>query len=227
MERLPPSSRSCYCAYPPTATGEPPMPSAHLRQGIQERPATCTNSASVTLERSTTPLLPSAGSKARSDTSPHRDTLPWIATPASFPSISSSVSARRSPLTNARPRGWSQVARREEPLLPYALGHPSGKDIPPMGLDHALQGILDPGCSLFGVSAEEQGSCLETPGHGRVQEAQVPQRHPTSIEIHDGLPKVFGIPEEGRYRHVATRTPRREPRSDHQPHAAPGPDEVP
>ena len=79
------------------------MPSAHLRRGIQERPATCTNSASVTLERSTTPVLPSAGSKARSDTSPHRDTLPWIATPASFLSISSSVSARRSPRTNARP----------------------------------------------------------------------------------------------------------------------------
>lgn len=47
--------------------------------GIQERPAICTNSASVTLERSTTPLLPSEASKAKSDTSPHRATLPWIA----------------------------------------------------------------------------------------------------------------------------------------------------
>jgi hypothetical protein len=121
------------------------------------------------------------------------------------------------------------VARREEPLLPEALSLLSGKDIPPIGLDHALQGTLDQGGPLFGVSSEEHGPYLETSclGHGRVQEAKVPQRHPASVEIHDGLPEVPRIPEEGRYRHVFTRTPRREPRSHHQPHAASGPDEVP
>ena len=72
-----------------------------------------------------------------------------------------------------------------------------------MGLDHTLQGTLDPGCPLFGVSPEEHRSYLETPGpgHGRVQKAEVPQRHTTSIKVHDGLPKIPRISEESRYRH--------------------------
>jgi hypothetical protein len=44
-----------------------------------------------------------AGSKARRDTSPHRDIVPWIATPLSFLSISTSVWVKRSPRTSARP----------------------------------------------------------------------------------------------------------------------------
>src|SRR5215208_3871572 len=61
-----------------------------------------------------------------------------------------------------------------------------------MGLDHTLQSTLDPGCPLFGVSPEEHRSYLETPGpgHGRVQKAEVPQRHTTSIKVHDSLPKI-------------------------------------
>jgi hypothetical protein len=49
---------------------------SYLRGGIQERLDTSSNSMSATPERSTTPVLPSAGSKANSDTSPHRDTVP-------------------------------------------------------------------------------------------------------------------------------------------------------
>jgi hypothetical protein len=83
--------------------------------------------------------------------------------------------------------------------------------------------------ALFGVGTEENWSDFETsgPSHGRVQEAKVPQRHPASIEIHYGLPEVPRIPEESSYRHVATRTSRREPRSHYEAHAASGPDEVP
>ena len=96
-----------------------------------------------------------------------------------------------------------------------------------MGLDHTLQGPRPRVLSLW-VGTEENRSYLETPGpgHGRVQEAQVPQRHPTSIKIYDGLPEVLRIPEEGRYRHVATRTSRREPCLNYEAHAASGPDEV-
>src|SRR5215204_7456226 len=114
-------------------------------------------------------------------------------------------------------------------MFPDALSLLLGKDIPPMSLDHTLQDPFDPGCSLFGVGTEEHVSYLETPGpgHGRVQEAQVPQRHPTSIKIYDSLPEVHRIPEEGRYRHVATRTSRREPCLNYEAHAASGPDEVP
>ena len=57
---------------------------AHFLRGIQVRPANRTNSASVTPERSTTPVLPSAGSKAKSATSPHRETLPCKAAPTNF-----------------------------------------------------------------------------------------------------------------------------------------------
>jgi hypothetical protein len=98
-----------------------------------------------------------------------------------------------------------------------------------MGFDRTMQGGLEPGCSLLGVSAEEHCSYLEAsgPGHGRVQETQVPQRHPTSIEIHDSLPEVLCIPEQSRYGHVASRTPGREPRSHYEAHAASGPDKVP
>jgi hypothetical protein len=98
-----------------------------------------------------------------------------------------------------------------------------------MGLDRALQGGLDPGCPLFGVGTEEDGPYLETPGpgHGRVQESQVPQRHPTPIKLHDRRTEVPRVPEEGRYRHVATRTSRREPHPYYQVHAASGSHEVP
>jgi hypothetical protein len=68
----------------------------------------------------------------------------------------------------------------------------------PMSLDSTPQGRLDPGRSLLGVSAEEHVPYLKAPGpsHGGVQEAQVPQRHPTSAEIQDGPPKVRCVPEE-------------------------------
>lgn len=82
-----------------------------------------------------------------------------------------------------------------------------------MGFDDTLQCRLNPGCPPFRVSTEEHGSYLEAsgPGHGSVQKAQVPQRHPTSIQIHDRLPKIPRIPEECSYRHVTTRMPCREP----------------
>jgi hypothetical protein len=58
---------------------------------------------SVAADRSTSPALPLAGSKARSATSPIRATVPWIATPTSSRSSSASVGPRRAPRMNARP----------------------------------------------------------------------------------------------------------------------------
>src|SRR5687767_8721842 len=58
---------------------------------------------SVVADRSTSPALPLAGSKARSATSPIRATVLWIATPTSSRSSSASVGPRRAPRMNARP----------------------------------------------------------------------------------------------------------------------------
>lgn len=71
------------------------MGPSYLRSGIQDRLANRTNLTPVAADRSTRPALPLAGSKARSDTSPHRAAVPWIATPASLRLSSTSVGAKR------------------------------------------------------------------------------------------------------------------------------------
>ena len=145
--------------------------------GIQERPAICTNSASVTLERSTTPLLPSEASKAKSDTSPHRATLPWIATLTSF--LSSSVAFGLSvrfermpgPASESDPRnspGRISVPRRAEP--PHVKAYPPDWTRP-HSVGRARPRLLSPS-----GKRRRARTLHQTPGlsHGSVQETQVP-----------------------------------------------------
>src|SRR5947209_7862325 len=109
-----------------------------------------------------------------------------------------------------RRRDRPQEARWEESLIPDALSLLTQKGFPSIGLDCTLQSRLDPSGSVFGVSAEEHVPYLEVPGpsHGGVQEAQVPQWYPVSVETQDGIPKIRCVPEECRHRHVFCRPPR-------------------
>ena len=179
------------------------------------------------------PALPLAGSNARSDTSHVRDTVPWIATPASLRSRSSSASWRGQAraLEESAPgsRDRPHRLRREEPPLPDTVGLLMGDAASPMGFARPLKSRLDPGCPLLWVSTDKHVPFLEASGasHGGVQEAQMPQRHPASVEIKDGIAKVPRVSEDHSDGHVLSCAPRREPGPHKEPHGAPGSHEVP
>src|SRR5215218_8356728 len=143
---------------------------------------------SVAADRSTMPALPLAGSKARSATSPIRDTVPWIATPASLRSSFSSVGGRRAPEESAPgSRRRPQWGHWEEPPLPDAVGLFTGNNASPMVFARPLKSRLYPGCPLLRVCAEKHVPFLKTSGasHGGVLEAQMPEWHPASVEVQD------------------------------------------
>src|SRR5215213_1728507 len=101
--------------------------------------------------------------------------------------------------------------RREEPSLPDAVGLLMGNDPSPMGFAHPLKSRLDPGCPLLWVSTDKHVPFLEASGasHGGVQEAQMPERHPASVEVKDGISKVPRISEDRSDGHVLSCAPRR------------------
>src|SRR5215212_8383862 len=55
----------------------------------------------------------------------------------------------------------------------------------------------------------------------------MPERHPASVEVKDGIPKVPRVSEDRSDGHVLSRAPRREPGPHKEPHSAPGSHKVP
>src|SRR5215217_4010665 len=55
----------------------------------------------------------------------------------------------------------------------------------------------------------------------------MPERHPASVEVKDGIPKVPRVSEDRSDRHVLSRAPRRKPGPHKEPHSAPGSHKVP
>src|SRR5215208_1369020 len=180
---------------------------------------------SVVADRSTSPALPLAGSKARSATSPIRATVPCIATPTSSRSSSASVGPRRaSDERAAGHRGRSQGESREEPLFPDVAGLHARNDASPMRFARPIKSRLDPGRPLLWVRTEEHVPFLETTGtgHGGIQEAKVPERRTAPVEVHDSRREILHVPKNNPHGHVPAHRPRREPRPQKEPHAASG-----
>src|SRR5215213_8079211 len=55
----------------------------------------------------------------------------------------------------------------------------------------------------------------------------MPERHPASVEVKDGIPKVPRVSEDRSDGHVLSRAPRRESGPHKEPHSAPGSHKVP
>src|SRR5215208_2714525 len=102
-------------------------------------------------------------------------------------------------------------------------------DASPVGFARPLKSRLDPGRPLLWVSTDKHVPFLKVSGasHGGVQETQMPEWHPASVEVKDGIPEVLRVSEDRSHGYVPICPPRREPGPHKEPHATPGSHEVP